>query len=129
MNERETRVPGSFRDPSGFLFFREGTLFRQINAPYRPHYDHLMAGGLYAALTDAGLLIRHTEVDVSPADPSLSYKVIRPERVPFISYPYEWCFGELKAAALATLKIQKTAAEFGMILKDASAYNIQFVDG
>ncbi len=129
MNDRETRVPGSFRDPSGFLFVREGTLFRQINAPYRPHYDHLMTGGLYAALTDAGLLVRHTEVDIPPADPAISYKVIRPERVPFISYPYEWCFGELKAAALATLKIQKTAAEFGMILKDASAYNIQFIDG
>ena len=50
-------------------------------------------------------------------------------RVPFISYPYEWSFGALKDAALATLSIQKRALKSGMSLKDASAYNIQFVRG
>ncbi|MCX6570916.1 MAG: SAM-dependent methyltransferase [Candidatus Aminicenantes bacterium] len=124
------KLSGSFRDPSGFLFVRDGVLYRQVNAPYRPHYDRLMESGLYAALTEAGLLVRHEEVDIPPADPAASpYKTIRPERIAFISYPYEWCFGQLKAAALATLKIQKKAAEFGMALKDASAYNMQFVDG
>jgi len=49
--------------------------------------------------------------------------------VPFISYPYEWSFSQLKAAALATLEIQKRALAFGMSLKDSSAYNIQFVHG
>ena len=129
MKDEGANLPGSFRDPSGFLFVREGILYRQINAPYRPHYDHLMGGGLYAALTEAGLLVPHTEVDTPPADPAAPYKVIKPERVPFVSYPYEWCFGQLKAAALATLRIQKKAAEFGMVLKDASAFNMQFVDG
>ncbi len=56
-------------------------------------------------------------------------KIIQPERVPFISYPYEWSFGQLKDAALATLSIQKRALKVDMSLKDASAYNIQFVDG
>ena len=55
--------------------------------------------------------------------------VLRPERVPFISYPYEWCFSQWKDAALTTLEIQQTAFEFGMSLKDASAFNIQFVAG
>jgi len=49
--------------------------------------------------------------------------------VDFISYPYEWAFSMLKDAALTTLRIQKTALEHGMLLKDASAYNIQFQDG
>jgi hypothetical protein len=49
--------------------------------------------------------------------------------VPFVSYPYEWCFGELKDAALATLEIQQIALDFGMTLKDASAYNIQIDQG
>jgi len=124
------KLPGSFRDPSGFLFVRDGVLYRQVNAPYRPHYDRLMTSGLYEALTGAGLLVRHEEVDIPPAEPAVSpYKIIRPDRIAFISYPYEWCFGQLRSAALATLKIQKKAAEFGMTLKDASAYNIQFVDG
>ena len=76
---------------------------------------------------DAGLLVRHEEVDVPPAEPARPIEIIRPEPVPFISYPYEWCFGQLKDAALATLAIQKTALDHGMSLKDASAYNIQFL--
>ena len=58
-----------------------------------------------------------------------AFKVIQPERVPFISYPYEWSFSQLKDAALATLSIHKRALKLGMLLKDASAYNIQFVRG
>ncbi len=121
--------PGSFRDPSGFLFRRNGVLYRQINAVYREHYDEIVGGGLYKDLVDAGLLVRHEEVAVPPADPATAYRIIRPEPVPFISYPYEWCFGELKDAALATLRIQKMALDRGLTLKDASAYNIQFLGG
>ncbi len=55
--------------------------------------------------------------------------MILPEQLSFVSYPYEWCFSQLKDAALATIKIQKRALEFGMTLKDSSAYNIQFIDG
>lgn len=88
-----------------------------------------MDSGLYERLVRAGLLIPHTEVEQAPAEPEAAFKVIQPERVPFISYPYEWSFGELKAAALATLSIQKRALKADMSLKDASAYNIQFLRG
>jgi ribosomal protein L11 methylase PrmA len=54
---------------------------------------------------------------------------LEPEVIPFISYPYEWSFSQLKDAALVTLQIQKMALEHGMCLKDASAYNIQFRNG
>lgn len=57
------------------------------------------------------------------------YKILKPEVMPFISYPYEWSFSQLKDAALTTLEIQKKALDFGMTLKDASAYNIQFLRG
>jgi hypothetical protein len=122
-------LPSSFRDPSGFLFRREGVLYRQINTPYRDHYDRLMTSGLYGALVKEGLLVPHAEVAEAPAAPEIAYKVIAPEPVPFISYPYEWCFSQLKNAALATLAVHKKALECGMSLKDASAYNIQFVAG
>ena len=121
--------PSSFRDPSGFLFRRDGVLYRQVNTVYREHYEALMGGGLYKDLTDAGLMVRHEETDIPAADPATAYRIIRPEPVPFISYPYEWCFGELKDAARTTLRIQKTALERGLTLKDASAYNIQFLRG
>jgi hypothetical protein len=119
----------SFRDPSGFLFSRDGVLYRQVNRKYAQEYARFMESGLYDKLVKAGLLIPHVEVDQGPAEPDLSYKVIQPEYVPFISYPYEWSFSQLKDAALATLSIQRRALKVGMSLKDASAYNIQFVRG
>jgi len=121
--------PGSFRDPSGFLFYRDSHIYRQINIIYKEDYNMLMDSGLYRALTDSSLLITHEEVDVSGPGPGKAYKIIRPEAIPFISYPYEWCFEQLKDAALTTFKIQKTAMDFGMTLKDSSVYNIQFLRG
>ncbi|MGB7294184.1 MAG: class I SAM-dependent methyltransferase [Candidatus Aminicenantales bacterium] len=129
MPDESQALPSSFRDPSGFLFEWEGGLYRQVNLAYRNDYDLLLSSGLYKALTEQGLLVGHDEADISPPDPQLAYKVIKPQVVSFISYPYEWCFTQLKEAALTVLKIQKTAFEFQMSLKDASAFNIQFVDG
>jgi hypothetical protein len=129
MKTQTTNLVSSFRDPSGFLFIREGILYRQVNQVYREDYSRLMDSGLYEKLVKNGLLITHAETDIQPADGVLSYKVICPERVPFISYPYEWSFGQLQDAALATLSIQRRALKLGMSLKDASAYNIQFPKG
>ena len=122
-------VPGSFRDPSGFLFFRNSALFRQVNLVYREHYDQLLASGLCERLVVVGLLIPHEEVGEAPVQTEKAYKVIRPELIPFISYPYEWCFSQLKDAALTTLRIQRIALKYNMSLKDCSAYNIQFHNG
>jgi hypothetical protein len=119
----------SFRDPSGFLFTRDGTLYRQVNPAYQAAYDHMMASGLYEELTRTGRLIPHEEIDLEPAETDTAYKILRPEPLVFISYPYEWSFSQLKDAALATLAVQKRAFEKGMVLKDSSAYNIQFHRG
>ena len=128
-SKSSTVVPGSLRDPSGFLFYRHGALFRQTNHVYKEHYDLLLNSGLYEKLIKEELLIPHVEVDEAPARADCAYKVIKPEPISFISYPYEWCFSQLKDAALITLRIQQHALEFGMSLKDSSAYNIQFRNG
>jgi ribosomal protein L11 methylase PrmA len=122
------QVSASFRDPSGFLFSRDGVLYRQINKSYAEDYSRLMSSGLYEKLVKAGLLVPHVETD-QPLAGGDGIKIIQPERVPFISYPYEWSFSQLNDAALATLSIQKRALKAGLSLKDASAYNIQFVRG
>ena len=119
--------PGSFRDPSGFVFERDGVLYRQVNRSYQRDYDALVASGLARTLIDDGSLIPHQEVDTAPSLPQSAYKVIQPNRVPFLSYPHEWSFSELKAAALLTLDIQRKALDHKMVLKDSSAFNIQFV--
>lgn len=127
MSDNETALGSSFRDPSGFVFFRDGQLLRQINLSYREHYDMFIDSGLYESLQKQQAIVRHQEVE-NGTDPQ-AYKTIAPQQISFISYPYEWCFGQLKDAALLTLEIQKIALEHGMTLKDASAYNIQFDQG
>lgn len=124
-----TPLSSSFRDPSGFVFERDGVLYRQINRVYEQDYQHVQQSGLYKRLTSVGLLIPHREAECDLVDHSNALAIIRPERVSFISYPYEWCFSQLRDAALCTLEIQRLAIEHGMTLKDASAYNVQFHEG
>ena len=122
-------IASSFRDPSGFVFNRDGVTYRQVNQAYAQEYDHLMGSGLYQDLADSGLLIPHQEVALQPPSPEIAYKIIQPEPVWFVSYPYEWCFSQLKDAALSQLRIQRRAMRFGMTLKDCTAYNTQFFCG
>jgi hypothetical protein len=122
------RLASSFRDPSGFIFKRDGILYRQVNQSYREHFDALSDSGLYDALVAEGLLVAHEHTDIEPPTPDIAHTVIAPETIPFVSYPYEWCLSALKSAALATLAIHEKALEHDMVLKDASAYNIQIVD-
>jgi ribosomal protein L11 methylase PrmA len=130
INPNQTKEQASFRDPSGFLFYHSGELYRQVNQAYQTNYDHLMQSGLYDRLMDQGLMVPHTEVeDVSPPNPEIAYRILHPERVDFISYPYEWCFTQLRGAALTTLRLVRAGLDHGMILKDASAYNLQFHQG
>lgn len=130
MSKDTPSISSSFRDPSGFLFTHNGQLYRQINQEYAATYQKLMDSGLFAALVKKGWIIPHEEIqDIKSNRPEKSFLVIKPEKVGFISYPYEWCFSQLKDAALLTLKIQKLALDKGLTLKDASAYNIQFSGG
>ena len=122
-------IPGSFRDPSGFMFVHEGILYRQVASSYRDAYEHLMRSGLYKALVEAQQLIPHEDLGRDVAFASDAHTVLKPESIPFISYPYEWCFSQLKDAALLTLQIQRTALDHEMSLKDCSAYNVQFRAG
>ena len=123
------KIKSSFRDPSGFLFVNEGNLYRQINKSYQNEFDKIMDSGLYDELVEKELLIPHEESSTESPQSEKCYKIIKPKLIDFISYPYEWSFSQLKDAALITLKIQKIALEYGLTLKDCSAYNVQFFNG
>lgn len=112
----------SFRDPDARVFYQDGEVYRKINPKYIKTYKKFMDSGLYKKLASNGLIVEHKEIKICEDE-----IIIKPEQV-FISYPWEWCFSELKDAALATLEIQKTALEFDMTLKDATPFNIQFLD-
>lgn len=119
--------PASFRDPSGFVYVVDGVVYRRVNRQYQESYDRLMASGLYDALVTEGWMVAHDEVPVESPAPDEAYRILKPVPIPYVSYPYEWSFSQLKDAALLTLDIQMRSLASGMTLKDASAYNVQFI--
>lgn len=122
-------VQGSFRDPSGFVYTRNGTLYRQVNNAFRQQFEAFIGSGLYHELAHGGLLVPHESVSLELSATGDACAVLQPEQVPFISYPYEWSFGQLQDAALLTLEIQERALRRGFTLRDSSAYNVQFRAG
>lgn len=124
-----SKVNSSFKDPNGFVFNQNGVFYRVVNMQYKENYDLLMNSGLYNELIEKKYLIPHIEDELCDAESPNVYKILKPEQIPFITYPYEWSFSQLKDAALLTLKIQMIAMKYNMSLKDASAYNIQFING
>jgi hypothetical protein len=128
VSDSNEAVPGSFRDPHGYVFRRDGILYRHIDHSAAADFERFESSGLRAALHDGGLLIAHEEDPALAAERGAA-RVLRPDLVPFVSYPYEWSFSQLRDAALLTLRAQSTAMDHGMSLRDASAYNVQFHRG
>ncbi|HKQ26521.1 MAG TPA: hypothetical protein VJT81_18900 [Burkholderiales bacterium] len=89
-----------------------------------------MASGLKEKLEEEGLVVRSELApasDTFPANKSNDQLVLCHPRIPFVSYPYEWCFSMLKEAATLHLTLIARLFEKDLILKDASAFNVQFV--
>jgi hypothetical protein len=123
------REPGSYRDPSGFVFRRDGVLYRQINASFADDWAAFESSGLHSALVREGLLVADAPASLELAPEPGAVAVIQPDEIGFISHPFEWSFSQLKDAALLTLRAQLLAGDHGMTLRDASAYNVQFTAG
>ena len=124
MEKKINKEISSFRDPAGYIYYEKGDVYRKIFPCYFKQYDFFMSSGLYQELVDKKLIVTHKEVKRTK-----EYILLKVEKVPFISYPYEWGFKQLKDASLLTLEIARIALEYGMILKDASGYNVQFLRG
>ena len=120
--------PGSFRDPGGRVFKIDGRIFRAVYAPAADDFDYVESTGLVARLVDKGWMVGADKVDPDLLGEAAAgtHCVLEHPCLPFISYPYEWSFPALKAAALRHLDIQLEALNHGIALSDASAYNIQF---
>jgi ribosomal protein L11 methylase PrmA len=122
-------LSSSFRDPAGFVFSHKDIIYRQVNKASQADFELFTQSGLYDALVAKQLIVAHKVIKKTDqfGHDTERFTIIKPEHIPFISYPYEWSFSQLKDAALLTLQIQEIAIEHGMILKDASAYNVQFI--
>jgi hypothetical protein len=122
---------GSFRDRSSRVFVRNGRVFRALDADSLATWRRASAQPFVEQLLSEHRIVGTREV---PADecaalavPTGFAGVLEHERIPFISYPYEWSFAMLRDAALLHLRLLTESIPAGLILKDASPYNVQFV--
>lgn len=121
--------PGSFRDPDSRVFeTSDGAVLRALSPAGWHEWLAFKASSAFAELSDEGRIIGTSEADgVLPAIESVAYVgVLRHERVPFVTYPYEWTFGMLRDAALLHLDILDRCLIDSLILKDSSSYNVQW---
>lgn len=114
--------PGSFRDSAGTVLDGGHCVYRAIDSSFSAQWEAALASGFFESASGRGLLIPFQEVSPQPG----TWKTLESPKLPFISFPYEWCFGQLKDAALHTLDVLDEALAHGLILRDATAYNIQF---
>ena len=121
------RDPASLRDPAGFVFHEEGRVRRAVTEYGLPHVRAVRATGLISRLIAAGRLLPEYEIATRLDGHPEVRLVLEHPRLPFVSYPYEWPARALRAAALLHLDIQLEALDAGVMLTDASAYNVQFV--
>jgi SAM-dependent methyltransferase len=125
------REPGSYRDRNSSVFYRNGDVFRGISANVLANWKRLTATRFFADfalrgnIVSTNLVSEQPSTDHAPADRPWA-AVLRHDRIPFVSYPYEWTFGMLKDAALLHLDLMLAALEEDFILKDASPYNVQW---
>jgi SAM-dependent methyltransferase len=126
------RESSSFRDPSSGVLRAGGRVLRYLDGDAAATFGALCGAGILDALVRRGAVVGWQTVSgedaraVSALAPQ-SVLVLEHPALPFLSYPYEWPFEMLRAAALLTLEIQATALAAGFTLRDASPYNVQFV--
>jgi hypothetical protein len=125
--------PGSFRDRDSRVVVAPDAVYRALSGAGADDWRALANSPLLKRITAEGSLIGTEEIGAgalgeAAADilPEGTETVLRHERVPFVSYPYEWTFGMLREAAQLTLDLELAALDDGLTLKDATPYNVQF---
>ena len=130
--------PGSFRDRTARVFYHEGKIFRGLNETALEEWHALSATNFYRKMSATGAIVPTQQRDLTslPAEARGAKAgafsehqwagVLEHEKLPFVSYPYEWSFEMLRDAALLQLDLVLAGLEEGIGLKDASAYNLQW---
>jgi hypothetical protein len=111
------------------VFTTPDGVFRALSAAGLEEWRAVAASPLWRELQDEGRVVATEEAAVGALPELLTGDaagVLRHERVPFVSYPYEWPFAMLKDAALLQLELCRRALDADLALKDASPYNVQW---
>ncbi len=118
----------SFKDNSARVIENNRIFYRYIFKEYKEEYSYLMDSGLYSELVSQKLLIPHQEVNNGTENAHI-HVILKPEQIPFLSYPFEWSYYQWRKVIQAFIQINQIALKFGMILKDATPYNFYLMQG
>lgn len=126
-----TLVPeaASFRDPAARVWHHAGRILRSVDAHTSEVLQQLQATRWLDEHCASGHLVATRLLPPAewPAQlPAGVAVVLEHERLPLVTYPYEWCFSMLADAGLLHLALQESLLAQGCSLKDASAFNVAF---
>ena len=122
-NPAPVRSPLSFADEAGPVYFTADLVLRAVPADAEARMRALVESGLPEVLAGKGLM---PSTRVSAVRLPNSDYVIEHPRLPFVTYPYEWSYGMLRAAAACVLEVNAVANAFGYELADCHGYNVVF---
>lgn len=121
------RDEGSFRDPDSQVVHVDGRVLRRLSDKGRSDWESLSRTTFFERAVAARGLV--ATADVAAEDDHLGdgwAGLVEHERVPFITYPFEWTFGMLAAGAALHLELLRDALVEGITTKDGYAYNVQW---
>jgi hypothetical protein len=111
------------------VFTTPDGVFRVLSAEGLQEWQALAESKLWPELQEEDRVVATEPVELDALPDLLAGEaagVLRHERVPFVSYPYEWPFSMLKDAALLQLELNRRALRADLALKDATPYNVQW---
>ena len=121
---------GSYRDRTGRVFYHGDLVLRGLNPTALADWEFVSRTDFFQKAIDAGSVVHTERVSEELAeryDPQKTWAgVLRHERVPVISYPFEWSFQMLRKAALTYLDLMHAALDEEVSLKDGTSYNMQW---
>ena len=93
---------GSFRDPAGKIFYHENKVFRKLSDYGFKRFEYLYKNEIIQNSINANYLIHSrliSDDEKEEINLNIGDKIIEHKSIPYISYPYEWSFAQLKEAA------------------------------
>ncbi len=121
--------PASFRDPDSTVLHAGAHVLRRLSPTATEDWRLLAKTTFFRdRVANGGIVATEEAQDAhrDVADEQAWPVVLRHERIPFVSYPYEWSFSQLQDAAALHIDLLLDALGEKMTMKDGYAYNMQF---
>jgi hypothetical protein len=122
--------PGSFRDRQARVFYLGDEILRALSETSNKDFIALSNKEFFKRALNEDKIIATKFLNSVSLPTEIQNQgwasVVQHSKVPFVSYPYEWSFSMLKDAALLHLDLLNEALSENFVIKDSSAYNVQW---